>query len=121
MAGDNTYAGQVIGNREYVAIVGNTLSGSESAAGSCGQVGWGGRWNEETQGGLAVFPNMQGMFRVINQIDEILKAGGTAQSQYAAWVGVEFKDGAWAFLATAESLRQAIWAFVGVLLRTQSP
>lgn len=113
VAGDNKYAGQVIGNREYVAIVGSTLSGSESAVGSCGQVGWGGRWDESVQGGLAVFPNMQGMFRVINQIDELLKSDGTEQSQYAAWVGVEYKDGAWTFSRDSGDFEPSDMGFCG--------
>ena len=51
-------AGQIVGGREYVAVIDSVLSGSESAAIACGETGWGGRWGVNVPGGLATFSNM---------------------------------------------------------------
>ena len=84
--GTNDYAAKVVGAREYAAVIGSNLSGSQAAAGQCGESSWGGRWGNEEAGGLATFPGMQGLFRLINEIDTKLSDKG--QIHYAAWVGV---------------------------------
>ena len=94
--GANDYASKVVGTREYVAIVGDTLSGSEASLVQCGATGWGGRWGDEEAGGLATFTSMQGMFRLIKQLDD--KLAEKDQKHYAGWVGVVSSDNtSWVF------------------------
>jgi hypothetical protein len=100
----NLYAGQIVGTREYVAIMGGTLSGSEAAAGSCGTYGWGGKGATEN-GGLAVFTSMQGLFRTIKEIDDVLAKSNV--SGYAAWVGIEYTGEGWTFSRDSEGFEPA--------------
>lgn len=111
--GENSYAGQVVGTREYVAVIGDTLSGSASGVGSCGEYGWAGTLGESTQSGLAVFPNMQGLFRLINNIDDVLVSSAGGQTYYAGWVGIVYEDGAWVFSRDSEEFVPSEMGFCG--------
>ena len=66
--GTSEFASRVVGTREYVAILGDTIVGEKAAATACSAQGWGGRWGNDEPGGLATFSSMQGMFRLINNI-----------------------------------------------------
>jgi hypothetical protein len=107
--GANEIATKVFGTREYAAVIGETLSGSAAAAGSCGEYGWGGRWGEDLPGGLATFPNMQGMFRLINEIDTRFSEDDLNRRHFAAWIGVVANADAtdWEFERDNSSLSDA--------------